>query len=100
MGEHQRQDRVCKGPSLLYSEPDLAIRVVRDIFNEDFAELIVSGTGVQDTLEEYVGWVAPELSDRIKRWTKNDDVFAEYRIDEQITKALDRRCCCPAAARW
>ncbi|MGB3014715.1 MAG: Rne/Rng family ribonuclease [Candidatus Nanopelagicales bacterium] len=86
----------AKAPSLLYSEPDLAIRVVRDIFNEDFAELIVSGTGVQDTLEEYVGWVAPELSDRIKRWTKNDDVFAEYRIDEQITKALDRKVLLPS----
>jgi ribonuclease E len=86
----------AKAPSLLYSEPDLAIRVVRDIFNEDFAELIVSGSSVQDTLEEYVGWVAPELSDRIKRWTKNDDVFAEYRIDEQITKALDRKVLLPS----
>ncbi len=86
----------AKAPSLLYSEPDLAIRVVRDIFNEDFAELIVSGSSVQDTLEEYVGWVAPELSDRIKRWTKNDDVFAGYRIDEQITKALDRKVLLPS----
>ncbi len=86
----------AKAPSLLYSEPDLAIRVVRDIFNEDFAELIVAGTQVQDTLEEYVGWVAPELADRIKRWTKTDDVFTAYRIDEQITKALDRKVLLPS----
>ncbi|MEZ5186595.1 MAG: Rne/Rng family ribonuclease [Candidatus Nanopelagicales bacterium] len=86
----------AKAPSLLYSEPDLAIRVVRDIFNEDFSELIVSGTAAQDTIEEYVGWVAPELSDRIKRWTKNEDVFSDYRIDEQITKALDRKVLLPS----
>ena len=85
----------AKAPSLLYSEPDLAIRVVRDIFNEDFAELIVSGTGVQDT-RGVCGVGRAGLSDRIKRWTKNDDVFAEYRIDEQITKALDRKVLLPS----
>jgi ribonuclease E len=86
----------AKAPSLLYSEPDLAIRVVRDIFNEDFSELIVAGSQAQDTIEEYVGWVAPELADRVKRWTKNEDVFAAHRIDEQITKALDRKVLLPS----
>src|SRR5690606_16347250 len=77
-------------------EPDLAIRVVRDIFNEDFTELIVSGSGAQDTIEEYVGWVAPELKDRVKRWTDSEDVFSAYRVDEQITKALDRKVLLPS----
>ena len=86
----------AKSPSLLYSEPDLAIRVVRDIFNEDFAQLIVSGSAAQDTIEEYVGWVAPELADRVQRWSKNEDVFASFRIDEQITKALDRKVLLPS----
>jgi ribonuclease E len=86
----------AKAPNLLYSEPDLAIRVVRDIFNEDFAELIVAGTQAQDTIEEYVGWVAPELADRVKRWTDTEDVFAAHRIDEQITKALDRKVLLPS----
>ena len=86
----------AKAPSLLSSEPDLAIRVVRDIFNEDFAELIVAGTQAQDTIEEYVGWVAPELKDRVRRWTDPQDVFAAHRIDEQITKALDRKVLLPS----
>ena len=88
--------QTAKSPSLLYSEPDLAIRVVRDIFNEDFSELIVSGTGAQDTIEEYVGWVAPELKDRVKRWTDGEDLFSAYRVDEQITKALDRKVLLPS----
>ncbi|MCU0277564.1 MAG: Rne/Rng family ribonuclease [Candidatus Nanopelagicales bacterium] len=86
----------AKAPSLLYSEPDLAIRVVRDIFNEDFAKLIVSGSAAQDTIEEYVGWVAPELRERVERWSQNEDVFASFRIDEQITKALDRKVLLPS----
>jgi ribonuclease E len=86
----------AKAPSLLYSEPDLAIRVVRDIFNEDFAELVVAGTQAQDTIEEYVSWVAPELKDRVRRWTDTQDVFAAHRIDEQITKALDRKVLLPS----
>ena len=92
----QEKSGSAKAPSLLYSEPDLAIRVVRDIFNEDFAELIVAGSQVQDTLEDYIKWVAPELSDRIKRWTDTDDVFTHFRIDEQITKALDRKVLLPS----
>ena len=86
----------AKAPSLLYSEPDLAIRVVRDIFNEDFNQLIVSGSEAHDTIEEYVKWVAPELAERVSRWTGNDDVFAHYRVDEQITKALDRKVLLPS----
>jgi ribonuclease E len=88
--------QTAKSPSPLYSEPDLAIRVVRDIFNEDFSELIVSGAQAQDTIEEYVGWVAPELKDRVKRWTDAEDVFTAYRVDEQITKALDRKVLLPS----
>ena len=86
----------AKAPSLLNSEPDLAIRVVRDIFNEDFHQLIVAGSQAQDTIEEYVKWVAPELAERVSRWTGADDVFAHYRVDEQITKALDRKVLLPS----
>ncbi len=92
----QEKSGSAKAPSLLYSEPDLAIRVVRDIFNEDFAQLIVAGSQVQDTLEEYIKWVAPELSERISRWTDAEDVFSHFRIDEQITKALDRKVLLPS----
>ena len=54
-------------PALLYSEPDLTIRVVRDIFNEDFAQLIVSGDDAWDTLQGYIGHVAPDLADRLRK---------------------------------
>jgi ribonuclease E len=83
-------------PSLLYGEPDLAIRVVRDIFNEDISTLVVSGEEVWDTLEAYIGHVAPDLVDRLQRWDSDEDVFATYRIDEQLLKALDRKVWLPS----
>ena len=83
--------------TLLYGEPDLPIQVVRDIFNEDFAKLVVSGDEAWDTVEEYVTHVAPDLVDRLTRWTRRGpDVFADYRIDEQIAKALDRKVWLPS----
>ncbi|NEB80787.1 ribonuclease E/G, partial [Streptomyces sp. SID14478] len=83
-------------PSLLYGEPDMTVRVVRDIFNEDFSKVIVSGDEAWDTIHGYVNHVAPDLSDRLSRWTSEVDVFATYRIDEQLAKALDRKVWLPS----
>ncbi|MFE1715269.1 ribonuclease E/G, partial [Streptomyces sp. NPDC058728] len=83
-------------PSLLYGEPDMTVRVVRDIFNEDFSKVIVSGDQAWETIHGYVAHVAPDLSDRLSRWTSEVDVFATYRIDEQLAKALDRKVWLPS----
>jgi ribonuclease E len=83
-------------PALLYGEPDLAIKVVRDIFNEDFASLVVSGDEVWATLQAYIGHVAPDLVERMKRWDDKQDVFAAHRIDEQLAKALERKVWLPS----
>ncbi|WP_035781859.1 Rne/Rng family ribonuclease [Arthrobacter sp. H14] len=83
-------------PELLYGEPDLTIKVVRDVFNEDFSKLIVSGEEAWDTIEAYVTYVAPDLVGRLEKWTKDEDIFAAWRLDEQITKALDRKVFLPS----
>ena len=92
----QKQVKSASAPSLLYGEPDLTIRVVRDIFNEDFSKLVVAGPDAWDTVSEYVEYVAPHLADRVERWTDSQDVLAAYRIDEQIAKALDRKVWLPS----
>jgi ribonuclease E len=91
-----RKAGAVNAPALLYGEPDLAIRVVRDIFNEDFGRLVISGDDTWDTLQSYIGHVAPDLVDRLERWDGETDVFAHYRIDEQIAKALDRKVWLPS----
>lgn len=83
-------------PTLLYGEPDMTVRVVRDIFNEDFTKVVVSGDEAWDTIHGYVAHVAPDLADRLSRWTSEVDVFATYRIDEQLMKALDRKVWLPS----
>ncbi|MCA4131265.1 Rne/Rng family ribonuclease [Arthrobacter sp. M4] len=83
-------------PELLYGEPDLTIKVVRDVFNEDFSKLIVSGDEAWDTIEAYVTYVAPDLVGRLEKWGSDQDIFAAWRIDEQIHKALDRKVFLPS----
>ncbi len=92
----QRKIKNSAAPSLLYGEPDLTIRVVRDAFNEDFTQLVVAGDDAWGTVEDYVQHVAPQLDDRLHKWTDTTDVFAAYRIDEQLTKALDRKVWLPS----
>ena len=93
----ERKSKSASAPELLYSEPDLTIRVVRDIFNEDFTKLVIAGDGDWDMVDEYVRYVAPHLAERLERWTGSDhDVFAAYRIDEQIAKALERKVWLPS----
>ncbi|MDP9182709.1 MAG: Rne/Rng family ribonuclease, partial [Actinomycetota bacterium] len=83
-------------PKLLHAEPDLVIKVVRDIFNEDFTSLTVQGGSEWDTIREYVEFVAPDLAPRLKRFAAEGDVFSEHRIDEQLLKALDRKVYLPS----
>ena len=86
----------AKAPAPLHSEPDLALRVVRDIFNSDFKSLIVSGDEIWETLNTYVADNAPGLSERVHHWTDSDDIFGAHRIDEQLAKALDRKVYLPS----
>ncbi|MBQ1075488.1 Rne/Rng family ribonuclease [Micromonospora sp. C31] len=83
-------------PVLLYEEPDLVIRVVRDLFNEDFRELVIEGEQSYDIVESYLSHVSPDLVARLRRHVGTADVFAEYRIDEQIIKGLDRKVFLPS----
>src|SRR5580693_9307922 len=92
----EKKAKTASAPALLYSEPDLTIRVIRDVFNEDFSKLIVSGDEAWDVVDEYVKYVAPHLADRITRWQGTRDAFADYRIDEQLAKALERKVWLPS----
>jgi ribonuclease E len=96
----EKKAKTATAPALLYGEPDLTIRVIRDVFNEDFSKLIVSGDDGWDIIDEYVRYVAPHLADRLDRWDDapdgDDDVFTAYRIDEQLAKALERKVWLPS----
>jgi ribonuclease E len=92
----EKKAKTASAPALLYGEPDLTIRVIRDVFNEDFSKLVVSGDEAWDVVDEYVEYVAPHLAPRLSRWEGDRDAFAEYRIDEQLAKALERKVWLPS----
>ncbi len=83
-------------PALLYSEPDLAVRVIRDIFNEDFRKLTIQGNEAWEDIHNYLGFIAPELTSKIEKFTGPGDLFANYRVDEQLSKAFDRKVYLPS----
>nr|WP_313775492.1 translation initiation factor IF-2 N-terminal domain-containing protein [Mycobacterium sp.] len=84
----------------LYEEPDVLVKVIRDLFNEDFSGLIVSGDDAWNTINNYVNSVAPELVPRMTKYELSSpdgpDVFAVHRIDEQLAKAMDRKVWLPS----
>lgn len=83
-------------PVLLYGEPDLTVRVIRDIFNEDFRQLTVQGDEAWDEVNAYLGHIAADLVGKLSHWTSEKDLFAEYRVEEQLAKALDRKVYLPS----
>jgi ribonuclease E len=97
-----RKAQTGQAPQLLYSEPDLTLRIVRDLFTEDFAQLVVAGNAqaedAYDSVSEYVNYIAPHLKSRLIRWdsASQGDLFARHRIDEQIAKALERKVFLPS----
>jgi ribonuclease E len=95
-------EKKAKGsaPQLLYGEPDLTLKVVRDLFTEDFVKLVIQGADAWETVQQYVAHVAPDLEERLERYDLDEhdgrDLFSAYRVDEQIAKALDRKVWLPS----
>ena len=94
--QEKAENPSTSAPSLLYSEPDLTVRVIRDIFNEDFRRLVVQGNEAWDDINNYLGHIAPELTTKIEKWTGVRDMFVEHRIEEQLAKAFDRKVYLPS----
>jgi ribonuclease E len=92
----KKSENTTNAPVLLYGEPDLTVRVIRDVFNEDFNALVVQADSEWDIVENYVGQVAPDLVPRLSHWTSEQDIFTHYRLDEQLAKALDRKVWLPS----
>ena len=97
----EKRSKQGSAPQQLYTEPDLTLRIIRDTFTEDFKQLVVAGNGgaddAHDQIAAYIDHVAPQLSDRLVKWDAADgDLFARYRLDEQISKALERKVFLPS----
>lgn len=92
----QKKLKKATPPVLLHSEPDLLVKIVRDVFNEDFQKMIISGADADQTIREYLESVAPDLLERVETYEGKEDIFDRYRVGEQIAKALDRKVYLPS----
>jgi ribonuclease E len=97
-----KKSKTTSAPQLLYAEPDLTVRIVRDLFTADFSKLVIDGNGgpedAYDTVDAYLQYVAPTLAERIERWdrTEKGDLFSNFRVHEQVSKALERKVFLPS----
>jgi ribonuclease E len=95
--EHvQKQVESQQAPALLHAEPDLLVKIVRDVFNEDFTKMLIQGEDAQQTIRAYLESVAPDLLERVEAYEEETDPFDAFRITEQIEKALDRKVWLPS----
>ncbi len=86
----------ANGPVLLHGEPEMTVRVIRDVFNEDFSKLIVSGEEAWEEVSDYIDHVAPDLRGRVEKWTGTEDIFTKHRVTEALAKAMDRKVWLPS----
>lgn len=94
--ELSQQAEKAQAPALLHSEPDLLVKIIRDVFNEDFQKIVISGSHAARTIEKYLSQVAPDLIARMEEYAPDADPFVEYRVNEGIAKALDRKVWLPS----
>ena len=82
------------GPQTLHEEPNLLVKVVRDLFNEDFDELIVDGDRSWSMVSSYIHRIAPDLEEKLSKYERQDhegqDAFGHWGLDKQLKQALDR----------
>ncbi len=83
-------------PALVYSEPELELRVIRDLFNRDVTRCVVDDPSLEATLRDYVRSTSPDLDQRLELYQDELPIFEEFRILEQIRKSLDRRVWLPS----
>ena len=86
----------ANAPALIYEEPELELRVVRDLFNRDIARCVVDDVALEAKLRSYVRATTPDLDHRLELYEGRLPIFEEYRVLEQIRKSLERRVWLPS----
>lgn len=102
MGQWERIDALAKSskaPALLYREPDMAVRVIREEFNRNYRGVVIDDPALYEEVRDYVASISPELADRVELASESDDplpAFERHHVHEQIHKALDRKVWLPS----
>jgi ribonuclease E len=94
--EVERRSKGAKAPALLYEEPELELRVIRDLFNREVVRCIVDNRELESKLRSYIRVTTPDLDHRLELHEGPLPIFEEFRVLEQIRKSLDRKVWLPS----
>jgi ribonuclease E len=89
----------AQGPTLLYREPPLAVRVIREEFSNEYRGIVIDDPSLHSDVQEYIGAFNPEFADRVDLYDADSEglaLFEQYRIHEQLHKALDKKVWLPS----
>ncbi|MHB8466397.1 MAG: Rne/Rng family ribonuclease [Acidimicrobiales bacterium] len=91
--------RSMNAPGLVYREPDLAVRVIREEFNKDYRGVVIDDAALYADVRDYVGSISPELADRVEYYDVAAEmlpVFERHHVHEQLHRAIDRKVWLPS----
>ena len=89
----------ASSPTLLYREPPLAVRVIREEFSSDYRGIVIDDAALFEEVRDYIGAFNPEFADRIELYDAEKEglpLFEQHRVHEQLRKALDRKVWLPS----
>ncbi len=91
--------RRASGPTLLYKEPDMAVRVIREEFNDEYRGVVIDDRSLFEEVHGYVASISPSLADRVEFYDAEAEglpLFERHHVHEQLHKALDRKVWLPS----
>ncbi len=91
--------KTTQAPALLYREPDMAVRVIREEFNDNYRGVIIDDEALYRDVRDYVGSISPALADRVEYYDRSVEplsIFERHHVHEQVHKALDRKVWLPS----
>jgi ribonuclease E len=89
----------AKSAKLLYQEPDLVLRLIREEFTKEYRGIVIDDRRLYEETKGYVEAIAPELGDRVEYYDTEAEglpIFERFHISEQLLKALDRKVWLPS----
>jgi len=89
----------ANSPTLLYREPPLAVRVIREEFTSEYRGVVIDDPVLFAEVRDYIQAFNPEFADRVELYNPAADelpLFEQYRVHEQLLKALDKKVWLPS----
>jgi ribonuclease G len=87
----QERGGLAKAPTLLYSEADISLRVIRDLLNTDVEEVLVDDEAQFERITGFLRRTSPEMADRVRHWAEDEPLFEAKGVEASVTSTMERR---------